>query len=76
MKIYVIYDKVAEEGSSLIEAKNDGIARRIFEQTVEKYRLDRNDLQLMCIGEYIAEQPIISGLAVPDLIDVDVEDNE
>lgn len=76
MKVYCIFDKVAKEGSSLIEAKNDGVARRIVDQTIEKYRINRSEIELVCLGEYDADQPLLDGLLVPERINLDVEDVE
>lgn len=48
-KIYVIYDKVAEEYGPLFEAVNDNVAARSFVQTIRNQNL--SEYQLVCVGE-------------------------
>lgn len=55
MKVYCVYDKVAQEGGPLFEAKNDNVANRHFQAiTSETFRPD--DFSLMYLGIYKREE--------------------
>lgn len=47
-KIYVIYDKVAEEYGPLFEAVNDNVAARSFVNTIRNQ--NPAEYQLVCVG--------------------------
>lgn len=62
MKLYVIWDKVAEEGNPISGYKNDGVALREYgrwQAEAAAKGQDPNDFVLMCIGEYYEEKPIL-----------------
>lgn len=49
-KLYVIYDRAAEESGPIYEAKNDAIALRNFSQVVDGKPFSE-DQELLCVGE-------------------------
>lgn len=51
MRVYVIYDKVAEEGGPLFLAKNDGVAMRQYMNLIKDVK-QPGDFQLYVLGEY------------------------
>nr|WAE43350.1 MAG: hypothetical protein [Microviridae sp.] len=52
MKLYVIYDILAEECGPVYEAKNDDIAVRMYKRLWEKEPAGRsNEFWLFCVGE-------------------------
>jgi hypothetical protein len=54
MKLYVIYDRVAEESGPVFEAINDGIANRAYKAFLAKQThawFDETDYALICVGE-------------------------
>ena len=55
MKIYVIYDVVAQQGSNLFEAKNDAVALRQFNRLVKDSDFAQ-EFKLWYVGEYTAEE--------------------
>lgn len=46
MKIYCIYDKVAELCGNVFNAKNDGVAKRIFADTVNRVIVKQKNVSL------------------------------
>lgn len=46
MKIYCIYDKVAELCGNVFNAKNDGVAKRIFADTVNRVMVKQKNISL------------------------------
>lgn len=53
MKVYTVFDRVAEEAGPLYEAINDGIALRNFRGVMEKIPpYQHGDYRLYCIAEY------------------------
>lgn len=53
MKLYVIYDKVAEESGPLFQAKNDETAKRQFIGMIKHEKvLSPGDYNLHCVGYY------------------------
>lgn len=61
-KIYVIFDKVAKEGSQLMLAKNDDVASRVFKNALMrelKNGAKSDDYQLLCVGIYDTEKPCV-----------------
>ena len=53
MRIYVIYDVVAQQGSNLFEAKNDAVALRQFNRLVKDSDFAQ-EFQLWYLGDYDA----------------------
>ena len=69
MRIYTIYDTIAEESGPLFEARNDFIARRIFNNMNEESfppGATRQDFKLLKLGSYFhgseKEKPKVYGL--------------
>jgi hypothetical protein len=53
-RLYILYDKVAEEGGPVFQAKNDAVALRHFEQAMAAQHgvMHPEDFKLLCIGFY------------------------
>lgn len=49
MKIYVIYDRLAEECGQLVTVRTDAVAVRMFHNSLSNV-YDRNDYRLYCLG--------------------------
>ena len=52
MRLYCIYDKIAKEGSTPFEAKNDDVAWRNYQHVLEKNALRDNEYSLLYIGVF------------------------
>lgn len=74
-KLYVIFDKVAEEAGPVQCAKNDGIARRMFRQAIKDAPFP-GDFKILCIGEYDSDTVEFSIYNPPNEILDDVEVEE
>jgi len=76
-KLYVIYDRVAMESGPIFEAKNDGIARRQFENAMENQRY-AHEQALLRVGEINHETNLVVGEipAVEVAFDAEGEDEE
>lgn len=63
MKIYCIYDKLAQEGGPLFEAKNDGIALRMY----QGIQLPGNpeDFKILWVGDYSHDPVKITAITPP-----------
>lgn len=76
-RVYVIYDKIAEEGGPLFCAKNDGVASRNMRNLFASQKVDNpKDYQLMCLGEYDPDQPSLFDFAVPEFVKFDFEEED
>jgi hypothetical protein len=53
-RLYTLYDKIAEEGGPIFQAKNDAVALRNFEQamTAQHGVMHPEDFKLLCVGFY------------------------
>lgn len=51
VKLYTIYDRVGEEAGPITFARNDALARRMFDSVMEKEPF-RKDFALFYIGDY------------------------
>lgn len=72
-KLYVIYDKTAEEAGPIQCAKNDGIAVRIFKQSLLEVTFPE-DYRLFLVGSYDTEKVEFVMLDEPsDIIDASGE---
>lgn len=61
--MYAIYDRVAEEYSMPMAAKNDGTAFRIFKQQMEKSpKYVEEEYHLMKVGEWDKEKGRLVGV--------------
>lgn len=58
MKIYAIYDRVAQESGPLFEAKNDLVAIRMTKEFFDK---SPEDYDLYCLADYYHEECKIVG---------------
>lgn len=50
-KLYVIYDKLAEESGPIFTAKNDMVALRQYSHLIKDVE-NQNDYSLECVGVY------------------------
>ena len=61
-RLYVIYDKVAEEAGPIFQAINDGIAVRQFAQTMKDVPYSiREEYVLYGIGEVDSKTLVVTG---------------
>lgn len=69
MKIFSIYDKVAEEHGSLYEAKNEAVAIRMFKQLLANDLYQKTDYELHYLGAWNSKTgeitPIIPIISIP-----------
>ena len=83
MKLYVIYDKVAEKSGPIFHGDNDAVAIRGYNRLVNNGEIEPEDYQLVCVGEYddrtmdiqtclphVVEVALVSQL--PDAVKVDL----
>jgi len=63
--IYTIYDKTAQESGPLLNAKNDGVALRQFQQATAK-AIDSSDYTLLFLGTFDHETNVIE---LADIVD-------
>lgn len=64
MGLYIIFDRVAQEGGPIFEAKNDMVAYRNFQRLVNKME-HQEDFRLMKVGKYLHDTVRIEVLDVP-----------
>lgn len=77
MKVYCIYDRVAEEAAPLFTAKNDKIACRHFRNALEFNKVNEpKDFMLYCLGEFDPDQPALFGDKVPTILNTSEDDDE
>lgn len=62
MRLYAIYDRVAEESGPIFEAKNDLIALRMTEEFISKHP---DDYWVMYIGDYSHDPVRITPVEYP-----------
>lgn len=74
-KLYVIFDKVAQEAGPIQCAKNDGIARRMFRSAIKDAPFPM-DFKIMCVGEYDSETVMFDIYSAPNEILDDMEVEE
>jgi len=58
-RMYTVYDKVAEEGGPLFQAKNDQVAVRVTNKIMESQKLKVVDYELLYMGVYDSETLVI-----------------
>ena len=51
MKLYVIYDRAAEECGPVMDCKNDAIAIRAFKQALKSSVGGNDEYWMYCVGE-------------------------
>lgn len=51
MRLYVIYDKIAEESGPVFQAPNDGVAKRNYRGLLQQVaKVDQNEYRLVLVG--------------------------
>lgn len=50
--VYTIYDRVAEEGCPVFQARNHGVALRHFKQLMSRDDIPFHDYRLYCLGSF------------------------
>lgn len=58
MRLYVIFDKLADEAGPVFEAKNDKVAYRQFMNSMPD-NIDQADFDLRCVGKIDKEKCFI-----------------
>lgn len=51
-RLYVIFDRVAEESGPIFEAKNDGVAYRMYEKYMDGKDVEREEFKLLKVGTF------------------------
>ena len=67
-KMYVIYDKVAKEGSLPFCAKNDAVAWRQFKNLVDENAKNTDEYELMSLGIYDNDPVSLDGFDRPETV--------
>lgn len=75
--VYAMYDKIAKD-STVFVAKNDGVALRMFENSVNKIpNTNPNDFELYILGTYCHEtMELLSDYPKRILSSAEEEDNK
>ena len=61
MRLYTIYDQVAEEAGPIFEAKHDAIARRQFDLLLRQEAVvSPKDFSLYCLGYFDREKILLT----------------
>lgn len=76
LNLYVVYDKVAQEGGPVYTAKNDAVAQRMFQGLINDTGINPVDYQLLHVAAYdngalSATLPVV----IPEVYEVIVEVN-
>lgn len=60
MRVYAIYDRVAEEGGPIFSAVNDGVAIREFRALIQQCSpVDRDAYKLYLLGVYDSDKVMV-----------------
>jgi hypothetical protein len=59
VRLYTVYDKVAEEAGPIFQAKTDGVAMRNYQGLVQSQNLNPDDYLLYYLGTFNTEDMII-----------------
>lgn len=75
-RLYVVYDRVAEEAGPIFCAVNDGVARRQYRGILQNVSpVDMDSYKLYCLGMYNSEEMTVEGAAVPMEVAMEVRQN-
>lgn len=75
MRLYTVYDRVAQEGCAPFVAKNDDVAARQFRHLMQHEHVENvSDYCLYYLGDFDSEQPSLFGDAVTTMINVEDDD--
>lgn len=69
MKLYTIYDVIAEECAPIFQAKTHGVARRKIVDLAKKEAINPKEYQLLYLGTFDSEKTELKPVEVPELID-------
>lgn len=68
-RLYVVYDRVAQESGPVFEAKNNGVARRQFVNMLNQERaLNKDDYELICVAVMDHSINVVEPEPFPELI--------
>lgn len=76
MKLYTIYDRVAEEAAPPFVARTDGVAVRNYLYAIENSKLDIQDYWLYEVGGWNPEEMLITPISKPLRVKVSQGDLE
>lgn len=63
-RLYVVYDRVAEEAGPIQSCINDGVALRMFRATLQDVSSElQSEYWLFCVGEYDPQKMTVEGCA-------------
>lgn len=66
MRLYCIYDRLAEEAGPIFEAKNDAVAWRMIMNTIKEY--NQEEYCIYCVGEFDHGNVRLTAYADPVLV--------
>lgn len=70
MRLYVIYDRVEQYAGPIIQARNDNVANRIFNKSLEEHP-HRLDFAMYSVGEFDPETMELTGCVIPRQVTID-----
>lgn len=71
MNLYTIYDKVADEGGPIFEAKNHGVAARKASMSLQKVPSHLlKDYKLYCVGKIETSNGVLQGCILNEFEDI------
>jgi hypothetical protein len=77
MRLYVAYDRVAEEAGPVFQAANDGVAARKFRQILQEVpAIDLDGYKLYSVGQYDSTEMLVTGFDVPLEVLVELGDRK
>lgn len=71
MRVYTIFDRVAEDAAPVFCARNDGVAIRAFRGALKDARPD--EFRLYCVGEFDTDKVILLPKEKPEEVIVPEE---
>lgn len=67
-KLYVIYDRVAEQYAEPKTFINEGCAVRWFNGVLSQSKFEPADFDLYCVGDFDSDTGVISALEKPSFV--------
>lgn len=68
VRLYSVFDRVAQQFSPISEAVNDAVAYRMYKQAL-KDNPNREDYQVMFIGSFDNVKGVLSPVALPAVLE-------
>lgn len=68
VRLYSVFDRVAQEFSPISEAVNDGVAWRMYRQVMQE-NPNASDFQVMYVGDFDRKKGVLTPARIPVVID-------